>query len=156
MAQGLLDRIDNSTNASINSVFQKAPKYTARCKTPVSRLVICAERLSARIRSKTGLKLAATDVLIDAPPVKLEVQFQIDVRQSSGDYLPLSNLSPVVNTLATNQFDNFVKRVRVFVNPAWLGPIQDSSLSIRDELMEANEDVAKEGISGEKVATRPT
>ena len=57
------------------------------------------------------------DVLIDAPPVKLEVQFQLDVRQRDGSYRTLGELSPVVHALATKQFDDIVKRVRIFVRP---------------------------------------
>ena len=58
------------------------------------------------------------DVLIDAPPQKLEVQFRVAVQHNEGDqHSWLSDISPVVNSLATQQFDNYVKQVRVFVNP---------------------------------------
>ncbi len=63
------------------------------------------------------MKVANEAVLIDAPPVKLEVQFQVPVMLENGEFRPLSDLSPVVQTLATQQFDDVVKRVRVFVAP---------------------------------------
>ncbi len=123
--------------------FTESPEvHGALARRPYSELVQCAVSLSEQIKRKTGLPLHTTDVLIDAPPVKLEVQFQIDVKQADATYQPLAKLSPVVNTLATNQFDNFVKRVRVFVRPEWLEPIQRSGLSMRDELMVASEKVA--------------
>jgi hypothetical protein len=57
------------------------------------------------------------DVIVDAPPVKLEVDIQMDVRDSSGNCRPLGQVSPVVEALAKRQFDSHVKRVRVFVRP---------------------------------------
>jgi hypothetical protein len=63
--------------------------------------------------------------LIDAPPVKLEVQFNIEVKQSkTGKYRPLGKLSPMVETLAKRQFDDFVKKVRVFVHPKLAGELE--------------------------------
>ena len=63
------------------------------------------------------LPIRENDLLIDTPPVKLEVQFDLQVRLRDGGFLPLSELSPVVQSLATQQFDAIVKRVRVFVAP---------------------------------------
>ena len=58
------------------------------------------------------------EVLIDAPPVGLEVQFDVDVYYPELDtYRKLGEVSPVVKTLAQRQFDDFVKQVRVFVAP---------------------------------------
>ncbi|MEP4685846.1 MAG: metal-dependent phosphohydrolase, partial [Rhodopirellula bahusiensis] len=58
-------------------------------------------------------------VLIDAPPVKLEVDINIDIVLRSGDVATLGDVSPVASVLANRQFDNHVKRVRVFV-PEWV------------------------------------
>jgi uncharacterized protein len=82
-----------------------------------SDLVILSEKLTRQLAKKTGFKIEPLDVLIDAPPVKLEVQFSIRVRQASGNFLLLGELSPVADTLANQQFDNLVKRVRIFVKP---------------------------------------
>jgi hypothetical protein len=50
--------------------------------------------------------------------VKLEVEFQIDVYYAKERcYRQLGDVSPVVKTLAKQQFDDYVKRVRVFAHP---------------------------------------
>ena len=60
----------------------------------------------------------AHHVLIDAPPVKLEVEFDLEVRFGKANrYKRLEEVSPVVRALARQQFDDYVKRVRVFVHP---------------------------------------
>jgi len=57
-------------------------------------------------------------VLIDAPPVDLEVEFDVDVHfPKENVYRRLGKIAPVVRTLAREQFDDYVKRVRVFVHP---------------------------------------
>ena len=116
--------------------------HRALARRPYNNLVACAERLSERLNRFSSHRLKPTDVLIDAPPVKLEVQFQLDVRQRvasadrSGDgFLPLGNLSPVVSSLATNQFDNFVKRVRVFVSPDCLAGLSITPEQLTEELL---------------------
>ena len=80
-------------------------------------IVELSAKLADHIQNKTGAPVGPHDVLIDAPPVKLEVQFQLDVRQRDGSYRSLGELSPVVRALATKQFDDIVKRVRIFVRP---------------------------------------
>lgn len=88
---------------------------------PYDQLLQVAQRLAAWLnQQKPGLDADASEVLLDAPPVKLEVQFKLQVRTRSGDtsqFVPLESISPVVQALATRQFDNYVKRVRVFVSP---------------------------------------
>jgi hypothetical protein len=65
-----------------------------------------------------GRVVAPHEVLIDAPPLKLEVQFNVDVYYpDENTYRPLRDVSPVVRTLAEEQFDDYVKRVRIFVHP---------------------------------------
>ena len=52
------------------------------------------------------------------PPVALEVQFNVRIHfPKESRWRPLGEVSPVVHTLATEQFDNYVKRVRVFAHP---------------------------------------
>jgi len=99
--------------------------------------------------------LGDEDVLIDAPPVKLEVQFQVAVRHAKnakrpelvkGDdsrlgescdygFVPLSSISPVVHALATDQFDNFVKRIRVFISPARAADVRLSQPQVIEALL---------------------
>ena len=57
-------------------------------------------------------------MLVDAPPVELEVEFDVEVYfPKQNVYRRLGEVSPVVRTLAREQFDDYVKRVRVFVHP---------------------------------------
>ncbi|MEQ1827389.1 MAG: HD domain-containing protein [Pirellula sp.] len=92
-------------------------QHRALARKPYSEIVQISQRLSSAIAQKTGLTIGPHDVLIDAPPVKLEVQFQLQVKQSDGTLRSLGEMSPVVHALATRQFDDMVKRVRVFVKP---------------------------------------
>lgn len=92
-------------------------QHSALARRPYSEIVELSSQLASKIQAKTGLKVNPHEVLIDAPPVKLEVQFQLDVRQRDGSYRTLGELSPVVHALATKQFDDMVKRVRIFVHP---------------------------------------
>lgn len=80
-------------------------------------IVVIARELSRIIQSTFDVAINANDLLIDSPPMKLEVQFDLQVRMREGGFRPLSDLSPVVQSLATQQFDALVKRVRVFVAP---------------------------------------
>jgi hypothetical protein len=50
--------------------------------------------------------------------VEREIEFEIDVYFPKEDcYRSLGEVSPVVRTLARRQFDDYVKRVRIFVHP---------------------------------------
>ncbi len=97
--------------------FGEAPEVHAALRPlPYSRLVQVAEQLASRLGDEYATHLKPTEVLIDAPPVQLEVQFRLNVVQH-GIARSLGELSPVVSALATEQFDAFVKKVRVFVSP---------------------------------------
>ena len=62
--------------------------------------------------------MAPHEVLFDAPPVAREVQFAVDIYfPKENRYRPLGEVSPVIRTLATEQFDDYVKRVRIFAHP---------------------------------------
>jgi hypothetical protein len=55
---------------------------------------------------------------VDAPPPGLEVQFEIEIRDvKRKTSRPLTELSPMVQSLARVQFDDYVKQVRVFLHP---------------------------------------
>lgn len=74
------------------------------------------QQISALLAKKLGV--APCVLLLDAPSVDKEVEFKIDVfYPEDGKYRALSNVSPVVRALAQEQFDDYVKRVRVFVAP---------------------------------------
>ncbi|MCA9030347.1 MAG: metal-dependent phosphohydrolase, partial [Planctomycetaceae bacterium] len=56
--------------------------------------------------------------LVDGPPPHREVEFEVDVYfPKQGAFRPLRQVSPVVDALARTQFDESVKKVRVFVRP---------------------------------------
>ena len=94
---------------------------------PYAELLELSSRLADLLSNSTPSNVGIHDVLIDAPPVECEVQFDLRIRQKSGQYLELIEVSPVVQALATRQFDAMVKRVRVFVHPR-----------LRDSLKKAN------------------
>ena len=65
-----------------------------------------------------GRVVAPHEILIDAPPVHREVEFDVTVYYPKQDcYRRLDEVSPVVRTLARDQFDDYVKRVRIFAHP---------------------------------------
>lgn len=89
--------------------------HRALARRPYWWLVAMSERLADRLGDVCGVPIHAVDVLIDAPPVKLEVDINIDVVSRDGRVRQLGDVSPVASALARQQFDNHVKRVRVFV-----------------------------------------
>ena len=69
--------------------------------------------------------LRPTDLLIDAPPVEREVEFNVEIYYpKEAAYRPLADVSPVVQTLARQQFDDYVKRVRIFCHPRLADRVQ--------------------------------
>ena len=101
------------------SYFQERTTYQKLARQPYPWLVDCAAALADRCAHALGQTVAAEEILIDAPPIKLEVEFNVDVYFANEDcYRSLGEVSPVVQTLARKQFDDYVKRVRIFVHPA--------------------------------------
>lgn len=81
-------------------------------------LVERSREWAGHLSRRLGRDVRPEQILIDAPPQKLEVQFQIPVFDTKRHhYRLLGELSPMVRTLAQTQFDDYVKRVRVFVAP---------------------------------------
>jgi hypothetical protein len=100
------------------SLFESPEIYEKLARRPYAWLVGCAEHLAELAARETGDSIAPHEVLFDAPPIKLEVQFNVEVYSAKQDcHRPLGEVSPVVRTLAQEQFDDYVKRVRVFVHP---------------------------------------
>lgn len=84
-------------------------------RRPYWWLVECSRHLAESLSREIGTFVDPTLVLIDAPPVKLEVDINIDVISRGGRVMALGDVSPVASVLANRQFDAHVKRVRVFV-----------------------------------------
>jgi HD superfamily phosphohydrolase len=109
------------------SIFQKTELYTCLARRPYPWLVRCAVNLAGMLKddghSREGAGTPAsgvrpTDLVIDAPPVEREVELNIEIFfPKEATYRPLAEVSPVVQTLAQRQFDDYVKRVRVFCHP---------------------------------------
>ena len=126
------DSVPESTTALLDGLFGATRKLYKRvahfscfdsevifrqlAHRPYQELVDIGSRLAEAIDRRHGIKISQDQLLIDAPPVGLEVQFNVDVfYKRTQKYLKLGEVSPVVNTLATRQFDDYVKRVRIFV-----------------------------------------
>ncbi len=106
------------------SAFQMPDQYHRLARRPYPWLVVCAENLAELLQRELGMEVRPHDVLFDAPPVKLEVQFNVEIHfPKEGCFRPLGDVSPVVRTLAREQFDDYVKRVRVFVHPRLLSDV---------------------------------
>jgi len=86
-----------------------------------SEMVLLSGRLADSLSRHLGIEIPPAMLLIDAPPATKEVEFRLQVRERSGHaadpphrWRPLADVSPVVRSLAHEQFDSLVKRVRVF------------------------------------------
>ena len=98
--------------------YQHGNLYEKLARQPVGFLVSCAEQLSRDLASASGEPLAPTDILIDAPPRDREIEFDVDIYfPKEREYRPLHIVSPVIAALARTQFDDYVKRVRIFAHP---------------------------------------
>jgi uncharacterized protein len=100
------------------SHFQHRAWYEAIARQPYRWLVSAGEMFATVASRQIGRRIAPHEVLFDAPPVQREVEFHVEVFfPKEGVYRTLAEVSPAVHTLATRQFDDFVKRVRLFVHP---------------------------------------
>jgi HD superfamily phosphohydrolase len=122
-AGALLDGIFGPTRSLYKrlaqySYFEEPEMYRRMAKRPYAELVNFSERIAAGLSKALDEKVAPHEVLVDAPPAKLEVDFDIEVYFAKQNvFRRLGDISPVVRTLAQEQFDDYVKRVRIFVHP---------------------------------------
>ena len=113
------------------SYYEQPEIYSKLARQTYGRLFELSPSMAENLSRLLGSQVDSHQVLIDAPPVKLEVQFAVDIYDGKQDcYRPLGDVSPVVRTLAEKQFDDYVKRVRVFVHPALAQRIQESGQTI--------------------------
>jgi uncharacterized protein len=104
------------------SVFETPGMYRRLARRPYQELVSVSAQIAAGLTKALSAEVALDDVLVDAPPAKLEVDFDIDVYfGKQNTYRRLGDISPVVRTLAKEQFDDYVKRVRIFIHPRIAG-----------------------------------
>ena len=125
-------------------LFKRVRQFSAMEEPDLYRRI--AGRPYVQIRELSNrltdyLSISSTDVLIDAPPVNKEVEFKIDVFYSDENvYRSLSDVSPVVRALAKEQFDDYVKRVRIFAAPEVALPLR-SIKTLDSTLKRALDDV---------------
>jgi HD superfamily phosphohydrolase len=100
------------------NVLDRPKLHSQLAHRPYAYLAAVSERLAELLATQLGIPLGAAEVIIDAPPIKLEVDINMDVVTRGGGTRPLGEVSPVVEALARRQFDSHVKRVRVFVPEA--------------------------------------
>ncbi|WP_397569667.1 HD domain-containing protein [Schlesneria sp. T3-172] len=101
------------------SLYQTPELYRQIAGRPYADLQRMTERLSERVAHELSCNIGPVAVLIDAPPIHKEVEFKVDIYYpKERKYYPLSHVSPVVNALARTQFDDYVKRVRIFADPS--------------------------------------
>ena len=118
------------------SFFQQKHWYERIARQPYTWLATCSEHFAAAASRRVGRRIAPHEILFDAPPVKREVEFHVEIRYPKENvYRPLIEVSPVVHTLATKQFDDYVKRVRIFVHPRVLDSLRGLA-SLDDVLAE--------------------
>jgi HD superfamily phosphohydrolase len=107
------------------SYFQNRDLYQLLARRPYPWLVACSEAFASIVSRELGRRIAPHEVMFDAPPVNLEIQFNIEVWfPKESCFRQLGEVSPVVQTLARRQFDDYVKRVRIFVHPDLVADIE--------------------------------
>jgi HD superfamily phosphohydrolase len=100
------------------SLYQVPETYRLLARRPCAYLMSCAETLAEQLSVPLGEPVGPVDVLIDAPPPHREIEFDVEIYFPKEDvYRPLHQVSPVVDALARTQFDDYVKRVRIFAHP---------------------------------------
>ncbi|MBX3442640.1 MAG: HD domain-containing protein [Planctomyces sp.] len=98
--------------------------YERLSRRPYADLVRCATELSERLAQRLGQSVDPLQVLVDGPPPHREVEFAVDVSfPSENTFRPLRGVSPMIDALARTSFDDYVKRVRVFVAPELQEPL---------------------------------
>lgn len=100
------------------SIFHDQEIYNRLARKPYPHLVACAEKFADVASTHLGRRIPPHEVLFDAPPISREVEFNVEIHDTkTNSYRRLGELSPVVRALAERQFDDYVKRVRIFVHP---------------------------------------
>jgi uncharacterized protein len=98
-----------------------ATLHTALAGRRYADLVAISHRLAELASVRTCHPIDPDTLLIDAPPAEREIEFRLQVRErtagpesSRWEWIPLADRSPIVRSLAQEQFDDVVKRVRIF------------------------------------------
>ncbi|MFM7039729.1 MAG: HD domain-containing protein [Planctomycetaceae bacterium] len=97
------------------SIFNHEDLYRRLRQQSFPAIAACAEFVCCELRSKLGRPVGRLDLIIDAPPLHREVEFRVDVWSAADRrFRPLREISPIVDSMARTQFDDCVKKVRLF------------------------------------------
>jgi len=119
--------------------FDDPDVYEQLAGRPYDWLVQCCCMLCDELSRAVDRKINYHELLLDAPPIHREIEFQVDVCFPKEEtFRPLSEVSPVVRALAQEQFDHYVKRVRLFGAPSLASMVRDLPC-LRDLVLRAIE-----------------
>ena len=125
------------------SLLKDPQLYASLARRPYNWLIDLSRQLAEKFSIQLGMEVGEDDVLIDAPPAKLEVEFNVPIYYPKEScYRMLGDVSPVVRALAHTQFDDYVKQVRIFIHPR-LADHSDTLLSagpLLDDLLDPDDD----------------
>lgn len=114
---------------------QNEPLWHQKLSTlTAAELRTTAAKLAREISENIGVSCCPFDLLIDVPPASLDIQFRMEVLLRNGQFRPLGDISPMVQALATQQFDETVKRIRIFASPFLAPKIRESNIRIVEYL----------------------
>lgn len=155
-AGGPAERLVSGIFGPRRAVWKRLASFDARNGAEVHRRlagrpypesVAIARRLAGLLGNRIGMHVDAASLLVDAPPAEREVEFRLDVRIGSGSgcrWRNLDAMSPAVRALAHEQFDELVKRSRIFVPPEIVVRSRDSGCledgSLESMIIEATDD----------------
>ena len=123
------------------SHFQERASYERISRRPYDWLAAASEQFAVAASKRLGRRVAPHEVLLDAPPVRREVEFHVEVYFPKEDvYRTLAEVSPAVHTLARQQFDDYVKRVRIFVHHGLVADLRGAKpLELLSQVLQAME-----------------
>lgn len=128
------------------SLFEDQDVYQKLVRRPYPWLAECSNHFAKLAGRQAKCHIDQEDILFDAPPVECEVDFNVDVFfPKDHRYRPLGDISPMVRTLAQEQFDDYVKRVRIFVHPRLVRELQPLT-NIREIILEAADETERQFI----------
>jgi HD superfamily phosphohydrolase len=114
--------------------------HRALAGRPYESAAAISRRLTAIVGRRLHTTLAADAILVDAPPAEREVEFALAVRERTAagafEWAQLADRSPLVRSLAREQFDHVVKRVRLFADADHAEAIADCP-ALEEAILEA-------------------
>jgi len=116
--------------ATFDAVRQPAV-HAAVAGRSYADMVGVSARLAEQLSRRIGRAVDGDLLIVDAPPAEREVEFRLQVREqparnadgAAPSWRRLEDMSPVVRSLAHEQFDDLVKRVRIFAPAEVVGTI---------------------------------